>query len=239
MQNLCFNQHNVTWGCCRSKGIKTLVYFTQCKKSTEIHFDLSGMCLEYLKPAIKNAHTSSSSYGYTTLVLHSCVWQEIHDPCSWDKLFRALSTTSGMWSVIILGLIKMLLKTVSFDHLAVYFISEEHNLKRKPNASQIQWRRLSELVLDAKPEQTTWRLWTLLREELEPSHSRKVGSQGWFWPSANSWKCCHSMSLKAELRQIVLRLNSERSYPIILLKETWNTVWAKGGEELSSAQSHG
>ena len=83
-----------------------------------------------------------------------------------------------MWSVIILGLIKMLLKTVSFDHLAVYFISEEHNLKRKPNTSQIQWLRLSELVLDAKPEQTTWRLWTLLREELEPSHSRKVGSQG-------------------------------------------------------------
>lgn len=118
------------------------------------------------------------SYGYTTLVLHSCVWQEVHDPCSWDKLFRALSTTSGMWSVIILGLIKMLLKTVSFDHLAVYFISEEHNLKRKPNTSQIQWLRLSELVLDAKPEQTTWRLWTLLREEVEPSHSRKVGFQG-------------------------------------------------------------
>lgn len=38
-----------------------------------------------------------------------------------------------MWSVIILGLIKMLLKTVSFDHLAVYLISEEHNLGKKPH----------------------------------------------------------------------------------------------------------
>ena len=42
---------------------------------------------------------------------------------------RALSTTSGMWSVIILGLIKMLLKTVSFDQFAEYLMSEEHNLK--------------------------------------------------------------------------------------------------------------
>lgn len=34
-----------------------------------------------------------------------------------------------MWSVIILGLIKMLLKTVSFDQFAEYLMSEEHNLK--------------------------------------------------------------------------------------------------------------
>lgn len=43
-----------------------------------------------------------------------------------------------MWSVIILGLIKMLLKTVSFDQLAVYLISEEHNLKNtKTGLSQV------------------------------------------------------------------------------------------------------
>lgn len=148
-----------------------------CEKSTEIHLsmEVEWLCPKYLKPAIKkkNHHTSSPSDGYTTLVLHSRVWQEIQDPCSWVKLFRALSTTSGMWSVIILGLIKMLLKTDSFDHLAVYLISEEHNLKKKKKDHLTS--RLSELMPSLK--QTTWRLLTLLREELEPSHSRKVGSQ--------------------------------------------------------------
>lgn len=69
-----------------------------------------------------------------------------------------------MWSVIILGLIKMLLKTVSFDHLAVYLISEEHNLGKKHT---INTMAVSEL------NQATWTLWTLLREELEPSHSSR------------------------------------------------------------------
>lgn len=109
------------------------------------------MCPEYLKPARKPPR-SSSSCDYTALGLYSRVWQDRHDPCSWDKLFRALSTTSGMWSVIILGLIKMLLKTVSFDHLAMYLISEEHNLGKKHTKNT---KALSEL------EQATRRLWTL------------------------------------------------------------------------------
>lgn len=49
-----------------------------------------------------------------------------------------------MWSVIILGLIKMLLKTVSFDHLAVYLISEEHNLGKKHTTNKMA---VSELAL--------------------------------------------------------------------------------------------
>lgn len=126
----CFNQPPATQGRCRAKGMKTLVYFMQCEKkvlkSTWV-WKWNGPWIP--ETCSENPLTSVSS-GYTTLVLHSRVWQEIHDLCSWDKLFSALSTTSGMWSVIILGLIKMLLKTVSFDHLAVYLISEEHHLKQ-------------------------------------------------------------------------------------------------------------
>lgn len=112
-----------------------------------------------------------------------------------------------MWSVTILGLIKMLLKTVSFDHLALYLISEEHNLKKKtktPNSSDHEKRCLVPSL-----EQTT----------LGPSQGRK-GLPG----SASAALRKHSMSLKAELRQIRLRLSSKSSPHTILLTATWRTV---------------
>lgn len=161
------------------------------------------MCPEYLKPA-KKPPRSSSSCGYTALGSYSRVWHDRHDACSWDKLFRALSTTSGMWSVIILGLIKMLLKTVSFDHLAVYLISEEHNLGKKHTTNNNG---------SVRTEQPTWTLSTRVREELEASQS-----SGWqprelqLCPSANSWDCCHEVSLRAELHHITLCFNRERSH---------------------------
>jgi len=133
MRNLCFNQQTATGGRCRDKGLGTLVCSTQSESSTEPHRYGGGMNVSWiLETANKKPRTSSSGLGYSTLALHSRAWQDIHDPCSWDKLFRALSTTSGMWSVTILGLIRMLLKTSSLDHLAAYLISEEHNLKKKP-----------------------------------------------------------------------------------------------------------
>lgn len=86
-----------------------------------------------------------------------------------------------MWSVIILGLIKMLLKTVSFDHRAVYLLSEEHNLGKKTQTHHKYKMALSER------EQATWRLWTGLREELEPSQSSRWDpSELQVCPSANS-----------------------------------------------------
>lgn len=45
MQTLCFNQRNVTRGHCRGKGIKTLVYFMHCEKSTEIHLGMKVECV--------------------------------------------------------------------------------------------------------------------------------------------------------------------------------------------------
>lgn len=100
-----------------------------------------------------------------------------------------------MWSVIILGLIKMLLKTVSFDHRAAYLISEEHNLGKKHHKYK-----------GSEPEQHgdsgcgSGRNWNPLRAELQ------------LCPSANSWNCCHEMSLRAELHQIPLCFNRERSH---------------------------
>lgn len=134
--------------------------------------------------------------GYTTLVLHSRVWQEIHDLCSWDKLFSALSTTSGMWSVIILGLIKMLLKTASFDHLAVYLISEEHHLKQ--NTPQIKQLSLLDLVPVPGLELTTSRLLPLLGEEPESFPKEPP-----FSPPAHSWKCCHYLSWRQNTTKLV------------------------------------
>lgn len=133
-----------------------------------------------------------------------------------------------MWSVIILGLIKMLLNTVSCDHLAVYLISEEHNLKKKhktkqnTDTPQMQGLRLYNCCSMPSQEQTTWNCLTSLREDVEPSRSRKVGSQR---ATALSFrKGCPSLSLKAKLLQITLCLNGERSYQIILLKETQSRV---------------
>lgn len=44
-QNLCFHQHNIPRGRCTGKGIKTLVHFMQCEKSTEIHLGMKVECV--------------------------------------------------------------------------------------------------------------------------------------------------------------------------------------------------
>lgn len=52
------------------------------------------------------------------------------------RLLSARSTTSGMWSVNILGLIRMLLNAISLDHSARYRTWEKQDLKTEPIQSK-------------------------------------------------------------------------------------------------------